>query len=212
MNTHIRCILIQQSWSLQENEALWSTFRFMFLKWQLVCKFGTVIGNFLSISCPCSCFCTLSKLGMSYVLSHFTLKYIFHIKYFALLYSIDVVSILSYYVNLQILIGWKSKVNHISLTIRTLIKTPLLLLEWSIDYTLIKLVHSESICFTQVKFDYEYKLHMLVASIIVGDQQATLALWYNWPKSKDMNLLETSDAFQCNSVQIWYYQAQIKYE
>ena len=93
-----------------------------------------------------------------------------------------------------------------------LYQNALLLLEWSIDYTLTKLVHSESICFTQVKFDYEYKLHMLVASIIVGDQQATLALWYNWPKSKDMNLLEKSDAFQCNSVQIWCCRAQIKYE
>ena len=39
---------------------LW--FRFMFSKWQLLCKFGIMERNFLYISCFCSCFSPLPTL------------------------------------------------------------------------------------------------------------------------------------------------------
>ena len=107
-------LILGSSWScLIKVGPVWrSTFRFMFLKWQLVCKFGRVERNFLWISCIFSCFCTLLKYCLLYFFSIiFDLKCAFYINYFLLPFSINVVLSLSYRAKswgLDIEISWLS--------------------------------------------------------------------------------------------------------
>ena len=65
------------------------------LKWHFMCKFGMVVRNLLSIFFALgSCFCTLHKFFLLFLVSFLFWNTFFYIKYVVLPYSIDMASAL----------------------------------------------------------------------------------------------------------------------
>ena len=69
----------------------WLTFRFMFLQWQLECKFGMLERIFWSISWPISCLYSTWYFPFLFYLLH---KIIIYIRNVELSYSMDVTTTL----------------------------------------------------------------------------------------------------------------------